>query len=164
MDDYVAFTVGEPTRNHLGLTVLRRFAESPDDWFDYGSLECRVDIRAQGIRAGFNVVLRSEGFEKLRDDLAELDRAFTPGSVRFEPGYEQAITFTILVGQTGTIWIDGTAIDGLGSGIVQKLAYGFAVADSLRSIISTADAVTRAFPSSPMSPLRTRRGIPGSPS
>ena len=157
MDDEVAFTIGEAMGNHLRLTVLRRFSGSPEDWFDFGGLECRVDIKTEGMHADFVASLRAEGLEKLRDDLAELDREFAPGTVQFEPAYERAIVFGIGVGPSGTISIGGTAIDGYGRGAEQKLVFGFAVEDSLRAVLSSADAVVRAFPRSPKSTIQMSR-------
>jgi hypothetical protein len=151
-----AFTVGREDDDHLCLTVLRRFADSPDNWFDYGSLECRVEIRAKGMRANFLGIFRAEGFENLRRDLTELDRAFKPGVVRFEPGYEKALEFSISVGAVGGVWISGVAIDGLGSGVEQHLRFGFGVAEALREILTSATCLADEFPPSRVTQLPFR--------
>jgi hypothetical protein len=153
MDESIAFTVGREEDNHLRLTVLRRFADSPAKWFDYGSLECRVEIRAKGMRANFLGIFRAEDFENLRRDLAELDQAFKPGVVRFEPGYEKSLEFSISVGAVGTRGISGVAIDGLGTGVEQHLKFRFGAADSLRDILTSAIRLTDEFPPSPATQL-----------
>lgn len=154
-----AFLVGNDTDDHLRVTVLRRFAESADDWFDFGSLECRVEVRANGTQADFTGTFRAEGFENLRHDLAELDRTFEPGVVVFEPGYEQSLMFSIAVGGVGPVGIRGVAVAGLGTGVEQRLMFEFRVEDSLRAILTSAESVAHAFPPSPTTefPLRSGR-------
>lgn len=149
MEDAATFALGRPADDHLRLTVLRRFAESPDEWFDYGSLESRIEIRAGGMRADFIGTFRAEGFAKLRDDLADLDRAFRPGVVRFEPGYEEGLTFALDVRRVGRIEISGVAVDGLGTGNEQRLVFAFGVEDSLRELLASAASVVDSFPPSP---------------
>jgi hypothetical protein len=156
MDDRIALTVGREEDDHLRLSVLRRFADSPDKWFDYGSLECRIEIRAKGMQADFLGIFRAEGFENLRHDLAELDQAFKPGVVRFEPGYEKSLEFSISIGGVGGVGISGVAIDGLGTGVEQHLKFRFGVADSLREILSSATRLADEFPPSPVTQLPLR--------
>ena len=156
MDDSVAFAVGREEDDHLRLTVLKRFADSPDNWFDYGSFECRVEIRARGMQADFLGIFRAEGFENLRHDLAELDQAFRPGMVHFEPGYEKSLEFSISVGGVAGLGISGVAIDGLGTGVEQHLKFRFGVADSLREILSSATHLADEFPPSPVTQLPLR--------
>jgi hypothetical protein len=159
MEDGVAFLVGRETDDHLRLTVLKRFAQSADQWFDYGSLLCRIEVKARGMRADFEGTFRAEGFENLRYDLAQLDQAFRSGIVRFEPGYEKALTFDITVGEVGSIGISGVAIDG--SVPSQELKFEFGVEDSLRAILASTGNLARAYPPSPSTqlPVRPRRTV-----
>lgn len=161
METNGAFLVGKETDDHLRVTVLRRFADSTDDWFEFGSLECRVEVRANGTRADFEGTFRAEGFENLRHDLAELDRTFKPGVVVFEPGYEESLLFSIALGAVGPIEIQGVAVAGLGTGIEQTLTFEFRVEDSLRAILTSAESIARAFPPSPSTefPLRSRSPV-----
>jgi hypothetical protein len=147
MDEPAAFLIGRESDDHLRVTVLRRITDSPDAyWFDYGSLQCRIEIHVRGMRADFETILRAEEIDALRHDLSELDRAFNAGAVRFEPAYERALEFSVTVADVGSIGISGLAIDGLGTGIEQRLRFDFGVADTLRSILGSVESVARAIP------------------
>lgn len=145
--------VGGQTTNHLWLTVQRRLSDSPDHWFDYGSLRCRIRVRAGGMCADIEGTLRAEAIKALAQDLEDLDRAFAPGVVSFEPKYEAPLRFTVAVAAVGPISISGEAIDGLGTGTTQRLTFGFTVEDSLQAIATSVGAVARAFPPSPRTEL-----------
>jgi hypothetical protein len=156
MEESSALLIGRQTGDHLEIDVLHRYADSPNQWFDYGSLRCRVQIRAGGMRADFEATFRAEGFDNLRHDLGELERAFRPGVVEFEPGYEASLKFSIAAACVGPSGVRGQAIDGLGTGVEQRLTFEFGVTDSLREILASADRLARAFPPSPTSSLPIR--------
>jgi hypothetical protein len=143
--------------NHLRVTALRREYRTSPDPFDLSFLECQVEVQALGMRASCLASLRSDDFEKLRDDLAELDSRFVPGAVTFETGYEKALWFTITVPPTGRNRVSGLVIDGYGSPAEQRLSFEFAVPDSLRSILASAESVVREFPSPPDSSVPMSR-------